>query len=62
MYKRQRHGCLNILRATKTDALLAEMLRTLFSRRMELQFEGDEGVDTADEHYQQMMAKAERCV
>ena len=54
-----RHGCLNILRATKTDALLAEMLRTLFSRRMELQFEGDEGVDTADEHYQQMMAKAE---
>lgn len=44
-----RHGGLNILRATKTDALLSEMLRTLFSRRMELQFEGEEGVDTADD-------------
>ncbi len=54
-----RHGGLNILRATHTDTQLRDMIRALFGRTMELVFEGEEQVDTAGEHYRQMMAAAE---
>lgn len=54
------HGGLNILRATKTDALLGEMLNTLFGRKLELVFDGREEVDTQSAHYRSLMEAAER--
>ena len=54
-----RHGGLNILRATKTDVLMGRLLESLFGRRIELVFDGDDEVDTESEHYRTMMAEAE---
>lgn len=54
------HGGLNILRATKTDVLLAQMVRSLFGRSVQLEFDGETDVNTEDEHYKAMMAQAEQ--
>ena len=54
------HGGRNILRTTKTDELLRQMIREMFGRPVELVIEGAEETDTASEHYKAMMEQAER--
>ena len=53
------HGGLNILRATKADDALRELLLEQYGRRLELVFEGDDTTQE-DEHYHRMMEQAER--
>ncbi len=54
------HGGLNILRATKTDKQLEDLIARLFGRRLPLHFDGKMEVDIEGEHYKAMMAEAER--
>ncbi len=53
------HGGLNILRATKVDEALRDLLLEQYGRRIELLFEGDE-LTQEDDHYRQMMEQADR--
>ncbi len=53
------HGGLNILRATKADVMLRDLIFEQYSRRVELIFEGEE-TPQDDEHYQKMMEQADK--
>ena len=44
-----RHGGLNVLKATKTDAAMGALIAELFQRRVALVFDGEERVDEQDE-------------
>lgn len=52
------HGGVNILRTTKADEQLKALVRDQYDRRVTLRIEGEE-VPQNDEHYQQMMKKAD---
>ncbi len=54
------HGGLDILRATKTDAALTALVRELFGRSVELEFDGVTDVNTESPEYRQMMEDADR--
>ena len=53
------HGGVNILRATNADTMLRDLIFSQFGRRVTVTFEGDDAPQM-DEHYQQMMEKAEQ--
>ena len=55
-----RHGGLNILRATKTDRMLADLIESLFSRKVTLAFDGVTEVNSDDEAYKKVMEEADR--
>lgn len=55
-----RHGGLNVLKATKTDAALGALIGELFGRRLSLVLNGEEKVDEQDEGYRRMMEAAEQ--
>ena len=55
-----RHGGLNVLKATKTDAAMGALIAELFQRRVALVFDGEERVDEQDEGYRKMMEAAEQ--
>lgn len=55
-----RHGGLNVLKATKTDAALAALVYEMFQRRVSLVLDGEERVNEQDEGYRNMMESAER--
>ncbi len=53
------HGGLNILRATRTDVALQELIYEQYGQRIELEFLGEERTQE-DDHYRQMMEQADR--
>ena len=55
-----RHGGLNVLKTTKTDAAMGTLIGELFGRRIALVLNGEEKVDEQDEGYRRMMEAAEQ--
>lgn len=53
------HGGSNVLKATKTDSLLEQLLREMFGRRITLTLDGETEIDTKSDAYQAMVKEGE---
>ncbi|MDD3692681.1 MAG: PolC-type DNA polymerase III [Oscillospiraceae bacterium] len=53
-------GGLNIIRSTKTDKYLANLIKKLFGRTVKVDFDGVTDVDTESEEYRRYMRETER--
>lgn len=56
------HGGLNIIKATKTDKALKMLIKKLFGRSVELEFDGATDINTESEEYRSLMEAAEKDV
>ncbi|HPU58958.1 MAG TPA: hypothetical protein PLG48_05560, partial [Candidatus Avimonas sp.] len=54
------HGGLNIIKATKTDKILVQLVHSLFGRAIQLQFDGVTDIGTVSEQYRSLMEEAEK--
>ena len=54
------HGGYDLLKTTKTDAALSDLIQELFGKRVELEFDGVLDTDPKDDHYRKMMEEAAR--
>ncbi len=54
------HGGLNIIKATKTDKILVQLVHSLFGRAIQLQFDGVTDIGTDSEQYRSLMEEAEK--
>ncbi|HBT65273.1 MAG TPA: PolC-type DNA polymerase III [Ruminococcaceae bacterium] len=54
------HGGLNILKTTKTDRILVQLVQTHFGCSIELCFDGVTDVDTESDEYRRLMEEADR--
>ncbi len=52
------HGGVGLLLTTGIDERLREMIAQMFSRRVKMEFVGEQAIDKNDEQYQRVMAKA----
>ncbi len=52
------HGGVGLLLTTGIDERLREMIAQMFSRRVKVEFVGEQAIDKNDEQYQRVMAKA----
>ncbi len=55
-----KHGTRNVIETTGTDKLFHQLIQDCFGCRIQVRFQGEEGVSESDEQYRRLMEEADR--